>query len=113
MKSPLERVQALVTLAQISPGDDEARTNEARNAAVEAWRLVRKHGLLVVRAEDLATFRVNAPPAEATRPAAGPAAAKTRRRRRDAEPPHESRVEDIVSNAAGEVVTHWIGNLFR
>jgi hypothetical protein len=43
MKSPLEKVQALITLAL----DDSNNREEARNAAVQAIKLIRKHDLLV------------------------------------------------------------------
>lgn len=43
MKSPLEKVQDLITLAL----DDSHNREEARNAAVQAIKLIRKHDLLV------------------------------------------------------------------
>lgn len=43
MKSPLEKVQDLITLAL----DDSHNPEEARNAAVQAVKLIRKHDLLV------------------------------------------------------------------
>jgi hypothetical protein len=43
MKTPLDKVQDLITLAL----DEGPNQEEARNAAIQAVRLIRKHGLLV------------------------------------------------------------------
>ena len=55
MASPLERVRALLTLAAHAPRDPNgvispAAENEARNAAVEAARLIQRYGFSVVEA---------------------------------------------------------------
>ena len=52
----VEDVQKLVALAVDAPEDDEARTNEARNAALQAVKKMHDNGLILVRADTVAAL---------------------------------------------------------
>ena len=51
-----EDVQKLVSLAVDAPEDDEGRTNEARNAALQAVKMMHDNGLILVRADRVSTL---------------------------------------------------------
>lgn len=76
------RIQQLIELAWRSPPD----SNEARNAALKAVRLIREQGLFICRLDELATFAPAPPPAVVvTAPPAPPAKKRARPKRKTTE----------------------------
>ena len=109
MSGPVQqRVQQLIELSYRSATDSA----EGRNAAVAACRLIREHGLLVIRPEELVTIvHPTAAAAPLPRhdtiadiPEPRPAGSRKRKRRERAPRP----VAEVASTAAGEIVSGWV-----
>ena len=89
-------------------------TEEGRSAAVLACRMIRHHGLLILRPDEMITFVVAPPP-----PAPAPIVVETvtksgRKRRRRADQQESARpFDEIVSSAAGELLSGALRNVFR
>lgn len=107
MSGPVQqRVQQLIELAYRSSPESA----EGRNAAVAACRLIREHGLLVIRPEELVTI---VHPTAAQQPRAindvpepaEPRVAGRKRKRRERGP---RPVAEVASTAAGEIVSGWV-----
>ena len=101
----LRRVQQLIELAQIKPGDDDRTVNNARNAAWAACQLIRIERLAIVKPEDLATFVVNAP--ESARSSSGSA------RKRGGGRVDGKKVKEILADAAGDAASAIFTDLFK
>ena len=98
---PLRRVQDLIELAQIRPGDDERTVNNARNAAWAACQLIRIEKLAIVKPEDLATFVVS------------PGSTRPSTRKRAAGRVNGKKVKEILADAAGDAASAIFTDLFK
>lgn len=103
----LLRVQRLIELAQIKPGDSEATINNARNAAWAACQLIRHERLAIVYPSQLASFPVIVEQ-EGKTPAAGRAANGTKRRRT-----RGGKVKEIITDAASDATRAILTDLFK
>ena len=88
------RVKQLVEMAMRAP-----ETEEGRNAAIAAWKLVRQSGLLLIRSDELVTF--------VTQPLAPAPATKKRRRSKKPAEILDAATEGVVTtvNAATRVAS--------
>ena len=103
---PLRRVQQLIELAQIKPGDDDRTINNARNAAWAACQLIRIEKLAIVKPEDLATFVVSAESPGSTRPT-------TRKRGEGRARVNGKKVKEILADAAGDAASAIFTDFFK
>lgn len=92
-----QRIQKLIVLALESP-----ETQEGRNAALAACRLIRDSGLLIVRPDELVTFVTNSPQPSSAQPSAISPQPKTKKSRKKRE---KKSVTEIVSDTASGIVT--------
>lgn len=102
-KHAQQRVHQLVTLADRSPPDSQ----EARNAALAALKLIREYGLLIIRPDEIVTF---APALAPSPPIVTPPAPRKRKAARSPKKPPAQVVNEtavMVTNTA-DVVTSAI-----